>query len=288
MSGTAIAAVQLISTVDLESNLRAVERLVAVAAVRGAGLVVLPEAFACADPARTLAMGAAESTPEGPLRRFLAGLARSHHIWLVGGTIPLGDTGGRPRAACLLFGPDGTECARYDKMHLFDVDLPDAHQNYRESARISPGEHVVTVPTPFGLLGLGVCYDLRFPEMFRVQFQRGMSLLALPSAFTRVTGEAHWHVLLRARAIENQCWVIAPNQGGRQTPTRECYGGSVIIDPWGRVLASAATGEAVLVAEPDHSALTELRQRLPVAAHQRLRVPDPDSVSGEDLEGQAV
>ena len=274
MTGRALAAVQMVSTIDLDANLRSAQSLVAEAAARGAGLVVLPEAFACADPARTLALGEAERTPAGPLRRFLADLALRHRIWLVGGTIPLSDAGERPRAACLLIDPDGVERARYDKMHLFDVDLPDAQQSYRESARMSPGESIVTADTPFGLLGLAVCYDLRFPEMFRVQFQRGMSLLALPSAFTRVTGEAHWHVLLRARAIENQCWVVAPNQGGRQTPTRECYGGSVIIDPWGRVLASAATGDAVLVAEPDHAAREDLQRRLPVGAHQRLRVPD--------------
>ena len=274
MIARALAAVQMVSTVDLEANLRAAERLVGEAAARGAGLVVLPEAFACADPARTLALGAAERTPEGPLRRFLSGLARTHGIWLVGGTIPVSDAGERPRAACLLLDPQGVECARYDKMHLFDVDLPDAQQSYRESSRMSPGDRIVTADSPFGVLGLAVCYDLRFPEMFRVQFQRGMRVLVLPSAFTRVTGEAHWHVLLRARAIENQCWVVAPNQGGRQTPTRECYGGSVIIDPWGTVLASASTGEAVLLAEPDGARHEDLRRRLPVDAHQRIRVPD--------------
>ncbi len=289
MKGTALAAVQMVSTVDLEANLRAAERLVAESAGRGAGLVVLPEAFACADPARTLALGAAERDSQGPLRRFLADLAKTHGIWLVGGTIPVSDAGERPRAACLLIDPEGIERARYDKMHLFDVDLPDAQQSYRESARMSPGESIVTADTPFGVLGLAVCYDLRFPEMFRVQFQRGMSVLVLPSAFTRVTGEAHWHVLLRARAIENQCWVVAPNQGGRQTPTRECYGGSVIIDPWGRVLASAATGEAVLLAEADRAVREDLQRRLPVGVHQRLHVPDPGgSVRGEDLQGQAV
>lgn len=274
MTAQALAAVQMVSTVDLDANLRTAERLVSEAAARGAGLVVLPEAFACADPARTLALGAAERTPDGPLRQFLSGLAKRNGIWLVGGTIPLSDAGDRPRAACLLLDPEGVERARYDKMHLFDVDLPDAQRSYRESERMSPGERIVTAETPFGCVGLAVCYDLRFPEMFRVQFQRGMSVLVLPSAFTRVTGEAHWHVLLRARAIENQCWVVAPNQGGRQTPTRECYGGSVIIDPWGAVRASAATGESVLVVLPDPALREDVRQRLPVSAHQRLRVPD--------------
>ncbi|MFM7785548.1 MAG: carbon-nitrogen hydrolase family protein, partial [Gammaproteobacteria bacterium] len=224
----------------------------------------------------TLALGSAERGEGGPLRAFLSGLARAHGIWLVGGTIPVLGEGERPRAACILYAPDGSERARYDKIHLFDVDLPDRQGSYRESDRIEPGTRIVTADTPFGVLGLAICYDLRFPEFFRVQFQRGMTLMVLPSAFTRITGEAHWHALLRARAIENQCWVVAPNQGGRQSATRESYGGSVIVDPWGRVLASAGTGEAVLLAPLDPAVHAEARGRLPVDAHQRLRVPDQE------------
>lgn len=271
-----VAAIQMTSSADLQANLAAARRLVGDAARRGAGLVVLPEAFASSDAACTLALGSAERGEGGPLRAFLSGLAREHGVWLVGGTIPVLGEGERPRAACILYAPDGSERARYDKIHLFDVDLPDRQGSYRESERIEPGTRIVTVDTPFGVLGLAICYDLRFPEFFRVQFQRGMRLMVLPSAFTRLTGEAHWHALLRARAIENQCWVVAPNQGGRQSATRESYGGSVILDPWGRVLASAGTGEAVLLAPLDPGVHAEARGRLPVDAHQRLRIPDQE------------
>jgi len=276
MNRVRVAAVQMLSTADVEANLDCARRLVGQAAAAGAVLAVLPEAFACADAARARELGAAERTPQGPLRSFLADTARHCGIALVGGTIPIAaDDGRRVRAASLLVDADGRERARYDKMHLFDVDLPDGVGAYRESATVEPGERIVCAELPFARLGLAVCYDLRFPELFRVQARRGMELLVLPSAFTAHTGEAHWHVLLRARAIENQCWVIAPNHGGRASATRLNWGGSAIIDPWGRVLASAATGEAVLVAELDPRVLATARERLPVAAHRRVEVPDP-------------
>lgn len=274
MSRYRVAALQMVSTGDVERNLGTASRLVAAAARDGAMLAVLPETFACADSERARELGQAERTAGGPLRRFLADTARAHGIYLVGGTIPVLDGGERPAAACLLHGPDGRELARYDKIHLFDVDLPDEQRAYRESARIAPGHAVVTATLPFGGLGLAVCYDLRFPELFRVQAGRGIAAFVLPSAFTRFTGEAHWLTLLRARAIENQCYAIAPNQGGRSGAHRENYGGSVILDPWGRVLASAATGEAVLCAEIDLAVLEDVRRRMPVAAHRRLAVPD--------------
>jgi len=275
VSGVRVAAVQMLSGDDVGRNLERARALLATAAAAGARLVVLPEAFACYGGADVSALAAAERGPAGPLRSFLAASAREHGIVLVGGTIPVaGDAPGeRPRAACFLYGEDGSELARYDKIHLFDVELPDAQRSYRESDGYAPGERLVCAPTPCGMLGLGVCYDLRFPEMFRALGQRGMDVLALPSAFTRVTGEAHWHVLLRARAIENQVFVIAPDQGGRHSATRETWGGSAIVDPWGRVLASAASGEAVITALLDPAALREARERLPVRAHQRFYVP---------------
>jgi len=274
MSVHRVAALQMVGGPDLERNLERARGLIERAARAGAGLAVLPEVFACVDLGQSRELGAAERDSNGPIRDFLRAMAREHGIALVGGTVPVAEGGGLPRAACLLVDADGEERARYDKMHLFDVDLPDARREYRESAYFSAGDEVVTVPMAFGLLGLAVCYDLRFPELFRVQFQRGMRVLALPSAFTRLTGEAHWHVLVRARAIENQCFVIAANQGGRHSPLRESYGGSLIVDPWGRVLASAATGEAVLLADIDTAVLEDVRRRLPTAAHQRLRLPD--------------
>jgi nitrilase len=218
----------------------------------------------------------AERDAGGPLRRFLSGAAREHGVLLVGGTIPVADgsPAERPRAACFLYAEDGSELARYDKIHLFDVELPDAQRHYRESDTYAHGERLVCVPTRCGLLGLGVCYDLRFPEMFRALGERGMDVLALPSAFTRLTGAAHWHVLLRARAIENQVYVVAAGQGGRHSATRETWGGSAIIDPWGRVLASVAEGEAVISAAVDPAALAEVRARLPVRAHRRIYAAD--------------
>jgi len=238
-------------------------------------MAVLPEAFACYDSERARQLGLAERQPDGPIRRFLAEEARRHGIILVGGTVPVAqaDDSAPPHAACFVHDEEGREIARYDKMHLFDVDLPDEQRSYRESASYAAGSEAVCVATSIGMLGLGVCYDLRFPELFRLLRQRDMSLLALPSAFTRLTGAAHWHVLLRARAIENQVYVIAPDQGGLHTTTRVTYGGSVIIDPWGRVLGSAAQGEAVVIAEVDASVLADIRTRLPVQAHQRIHVP---------------
>jgi len=271
-----VAALQMVSSADLDANLESAAHLIARAAAGGARMVVLPEAFACYDSGRARELGLAEQQADGPIRRFLAGEARRHGIILVGGTVPVADAdeSTRPRAACFVHDEEGREIARYDKIHLFDVDLPDAQRSYRESASYAAGTAAVSVATSIGMLGLAVCYDLRFPELFRVLRQRGMSLLALPSAFTRLTGAAHWHVLLRARAIENQVYVIAPDQGGRHTATRETYGGSVIIDPWGRVLGSAAQGQAVVIAEVDANVLADVRTRLPVHAHQRIYVPD--------------
>lgn len=275
MNSTRVAALQMISGSDVAANLQVAEALIADAARRGARLLVLPEAFACYDSGQSAALGFAERHPDGPLRSFLAVQARRHRVYLVGGTIPITGADALPRAACLLYGEDGSELARYDKIHLFDVDLPDAQRSYRESAFYAPGAEVVSAMTPLGLLGLAVCYDLRFPELFRVLFQRGADVLALPSAFTRMTGEAHWQVLLRARAIENQAFVIASAQGGRHSAQRETWGGSAIIDPWGRVLASAASGAQLISADLDPGILEELRVRLPVRLHQRIYVPDP-------------
>jgi nitrilase len=282
MGSARVAALQMVSGDDVAQNLRVAAALIAEAAGRGARLLVLPEAFACHDSAQSLALGEAERNPGGPLRGFLAAQARRHKVFLVGGTIPIAGAQALPCAASLLIGEDGSELARYDKLHLFDVDLPDAQHRYRESAFYAPGDQVVSAMTPCGLLGMAVCYDLRFPELFRILFQRGADLLALPSSFTRVTGEAHWHVLLRARAIENQAYVIAPAQGGRHSATRETWGGSVIIDPWGRVLASAASGEQVLCADVETSVLEDIRARLPTRSHQRIHVPEPGADSSSN------
>lgn len=266
------AALQMLSTDDPEHNLGRARELIAQAAGRGASLVVLPEGFACYGGTAIAEIARAECDPGGPLRSFLAALAREHGITLVGGTIPVADAHapGRVRAACFVLDSGGNEIARYDKIHLFDVDLPDAQRSYRESDTFEAGEDLVCVPGACGKIGLAVCYDLRFPGMFLALAALGMGVLVLPSAFTRLTGEAHWHVLLRARAIENQVYVIAANQGGRHSATRETWGGSVIVDPWGSVLASAAGGESVVVADIDPQARVRAAARIPVAAHRRF------------------
>src|SRR5690606_37933018 len=223
-----------------------------------------------------------EGDTAAPLQRFLSGLARSHGIWLVGGTMPMltrpqregeaaevvGD--GRVRPASLVFDNEGRQVARYDKIHLFDVQVDDVQSTYSESRSFEPGETVETVDTPVGHVGLSICYDLRFPELYRRLMEEGAELFTVPSAFTQVTGSAHWEVLLRARAIENQCYVLAANQGSVHNATRETFGHSMIVDAWGRVLACVEKGEGVAVAEIDLSAMRELRGKMPVRQHRRL------------------
>ncbi len=273
-----LASLQMLSGPEPGPNLERASRLLAQAAEQGAQLVVLPENFAVFG-GDTAGCGRAEASNSGPLRQFLSEQARQHGLWIVAGTLPttcLPDgrelQDGRVRAACLLFDDQGSEVARYDKIHLFDVDVADAQGRYRESDQFAPGDQVVVADTPFGRLGLAVCYDIRFPELFRCMFQQGVDLIAVPAAFTRVTGEAHWQALLRARAIENQVWVIGANQGGRHSDTRETSGGSCIIDPWGALVASMDKGEGVIVADMDPQQQRELRQKMPVHLHQRFMV----------------
>ncbi len=267
-----VAVVQMVSGADLEANLAATARLVEQAVGEGAGLVLLPENFAVFDTAQLLRQGRLEQSDARPVRRFLAELARTHGVWLVAGSLPiLSDRGERVRAACLVLDDRGREVARYDKIHLFDVDVADAQAAYRESAQIEPGDAVVVVDTPFGRLGLSICYDLRFPELYRRLLDKGAELISVPAAFTRVTGEAHWEVLIRSRAIENQCYLLAANQGGVHTARRETSGDSMIVDPWGRILGRQALGEGVVTAALDRAYLAELREKMPIQAHRRLR-----------------
>lgn len=276
MKALRVAAVQMVSGTAVAENLDNARRLTGEAAAMGARLVVLPEGFASLGSDDAAALGAAERDRGGPLRSFLAATAREYGVMLVGGTVPVGgeSAAARPRAACFVHGDDGRELARYDKIHLFDVDLPDRQRRYRESDSFEAGERLCCVQTACGMLGLAVCYDLRFPELFRGLSDRGMEILALPSAFTQVTGAAHWHVLVRARAIENQVFVIAAAQGGTHSATRHTWGGSAIVDPWGRVLASRAAGEGVVCADLDPGSLEEARARLPVLGHRRFYAPD--------------
>jgi deaminated glutathione amidase len=268
---TMVAAVQMASGPNVGANLIEAGRLIQEAAAGGARLVVLPENFAVMGMHETDKVKLGEAYGKGPIQDFLAQQARRHKVWLVGGTIPLKcDDPQRIRAACLLLDDQGKVVARYDKMHLFDVSLPESKERYIESETIEPGTETMVVDTPFGRLGLAVCYDLRFPELFRRLLDDDMELLALPSAFTAITGRAHWETLIRARAIENLCYVIAGAQGGYHANGRETHGHSMIVEPWGRVLDRLPRGSGVVRADIDRSRLESTRRTFPALDHRRL------------------
>lgn len=276
MLNVKVAVVQMVSGRKPAHNLDVAARLVADAAAQGAQLVVLPENFAVYNPADLPSLAEVAGDTGAPFQSFLSRLARTHHIWLIGGSIPVRPSrqDGDPRvfSSCLVYNAEGELAARYDKLHLFDVDITDAQGRYRESERFRYGDSVVVVDTPFGRVGLAVCYDLRFPELFRALTERGAEMIVLPSAFTRLTGQAHWEILVRARAIENTCFLLAAGQGGRHDARRETWGHSMIVDPWGVVLAGLAEGEGVAVATLEGRTLAQVRERLPSIAHRRLRV----------------
>lgn len=272
---TSVAAVQMVSTQNPDANLRSAEQLVAEAARQGARLVVLPENFALMHGDETAKVRIGETAGEGVLQSFLGDLARRHQIYLAGGTVPLRSAQAHKiRSACLLFDPRGTCLARYDKMHLFDVNIDSgqtAPEQYRESNTIEPGDQVVVVNTPVGAIGLAICYDLRFAELFRLLVRKGAEIILLPSAFTWTTGRAHWEVLVRARAMETQCYLVAPNQGGQHENGRTTWGHSMIVDPWGEVLAvRGEPGQGIVSSLIDRAYLRQLRSRFPVLRHQRL------------------
>lgn len=265
-----MAAIQMVSGPSIAENLAAAAELLAEAADQGAQLAVLPENFALMDRQEAGKLAVSETEGEGPIQSFLAEQADRHRLWLVGGTIPLRVAGDAHRvyAACLLFDDHGRPVARYDKVHLFDVQVVGSAEHYAESATIAPGRRYVVADTPLGRLGLAVCYDLRFPEQFRTMVEHGMEILALPAAFTATTGAAHWEALLRARAIENQCYVIAAAQGGQHANGRETYGDSLIIDPWGGILQRLPQGPGVVLAEWSRERLENVRRQFPTLTHR--------------------
>ncbi len=266
-----VAAIQMTSGTEVTANLAAAARLLGEAARVGAGLAVLPENFALMARTDTERLAAAEDDGRGPIQDFLAAAARRHKLWLVGGTLPIkAPTPRKARAACLLFDDKGTRVARYDKIHLFDVVLPNG-ETYRESAVFEHGTDVVVADTPFGKLGLAVCYDLRFPELFRAMVDRGAECFAVPSAFTAVTGRAHWDILVRARAVENFAYVIAAAQSGRHANGRETYGHSMVVNPWGEIVAQQELGERAVVAECDRARQADIRAGLPSLQHRRIK-----------------
>lgn len=274
-NGVEVAAIQMVSGECLQDNLRDAAALLEAAAHAGVRVAVLPENFAVLKTSQMLAQGIREGQGEGEIRAFLAQQARRLGLWLVGGSLPLAlpceEVASRVRASCFVVDDGGREVARYDKIHLFDARVNDAHGQYRESDTFEPGQDLVTVDTPAGVLGLAICYDLRFPELFRRLRDRGADWVALPSAFTYMTGEAHWASLIRARAIENQVWMVAAGQGGRNSPSRRTYGHSMVVDPWGEVLAEKTDdGSGWVSARLDPGRLDEVRQRMPVWEHRRL------------------
>ena len=268
-----LAVIQMVSQADVLDNLAQARQLLEQAAAQGARLAVLPENFAAMGRRDLAALGRAEARGEGPILPFLQQSARELGLWIVAGTLPLppdGQPDAKPHACSLLLDAQGQRVARYDKLHLFDVDVSDSHGRYRESDDYAFGEHVVVVDTPVGRLGLSVCYDLRFAELYSAMRDAGAELISAPAAFTAVTGAAHWQVLTRARAIETQCYVLAAGQGGAHPGGRETFGHSALVDPWGCVLAELPAGPGVLLAERDAQAQAAIRQRMPVSRHKRF------------------
>lgn len=269
-----VAAIQLKPASSLEDNLTAAAALLCEAAAAGAQLAVLPENFAHYGQKDFTAIGLQESTDDGPVRQFLADQARLNGLWLVGGSLPVIDAEPLPFARSLLFDPAGNAVGQYDKIHLFDVDVGAGTEQakcYKESDDFAPGTDPVVAATALCTLGMTVCYDLRFAELYRKLADEGALVITVPAAFTAATGKDHWQVLLRARAIENQVFVIGANLVDRDHPSRGLWGGSAIIDPWGTVLASLDGDEpGVVTAEIDLGMITELRAKMPIGEHRKL------------------
>ncbi len=265
-----IAAIQMTTGTNVERNLERAGALLTEAAAAGTAIAALPENFAFMGHGDADKRRVAEDAGAGPIQDRLAQLAQQLKLWIIGGTIPLRNGGdGRVAAASLLFDANGKQVARYDKIHLFDVDLPGRNETYRESAHVAPGANAVVVDTPAGRLGMAVCYDIRFPELFRAMSAQGAEWFVLPSAFTAPTGRAHWETLLRARAIENLCWMVAPAQSGFHENGRETYGDTLIVDHWGHVITRLPRGEGFVVADMDRQAQSDVRQRFPSLTHRR-------------------
>ena len=275
-----IAAIQMASGPNVISNLSEAARLISDAVNAGAKMVVLPENFAFLGQTEADLLDHVEDDGHGPMQDFLAEEAKKHSVWLVGGTVPMrGTDAKRIRQVCLLFNDEGQRVARYDKIHLFDVHIADADENYKESETIEPGDEVVVVDTPFGKLGIAICYDLRFPELFRRMLAKGVELIAMPSAFTAITGKAHWESLVRARAIENLSYFIAADQGGYHVSGRETHGDSMIVDPWGLVMARLPSGAGYIMADVDLEHVNKVRSNFPAHMHRRISCDLPSKKS---------
>jgi len=262
-----VAAVQTIAGGDIAENLAHAGTLVAAAAAQGAKLIVLPEYFGILGAHATDKLAAKERDGAGPQQDFLARMAHEHQAIVVGGSVPIAsEEAGRVRSACLVYGPDGGRIARYDKIHLFR--FAQGSEDYDETRTIQPGEAVVAFDAPCGRVGLSICYDVRFPELYRALGE--CALLLVPAAFTATTGAAHWELLLRTRAVENQCYVLAAAQGGLHPNGRRTWGHSMLVDPWGAIVAMQGEGPGVVVGDIDPERLAEVRRQLPALAHRVL------------------
>jgi nitrilase len=271
MPDPVVAAVQMTSGLDVAANLAMATRLIGEAASQGTRLVVLPENFAFMGRSEVERRAIVEPIDDGPIQRAIAAAARVSGVWVIAGTTPIAVQGDpRPANACLVYDDCGGRVARYDKIHLFDVDIPGRDEGYRESANAAPGSEAVVVDTPAGRVGLSVCYDLRFPELYRRLVAAGAEILSVPAAFTAPTGRAHWEVLLRARAIENLCFVVAAAQSGFHPNGRETYGDSLIVDYWGGVLRRLPRGTGLVTATLDRGGQADARERFPALSHRVL------------------
>jgi nitrilase len=264
---TIVAAIQMVSTPDVQVNIASARRLVAEAAATGAQLVSLPEYWPIMGMSDSDKVGHAERPGHGPIQDFMAQAAREHGIWLIGGTLPLvSNDAAKVMNTTLVYNPDGAAVGRYDKIHLFGFNK--GAESYDEARTIVPGGAVGSFEAPFGRVGLSVCYDLRFPELYRAMGE--CALIVVPAAFTYTTGRAHWEVLLRARAIENQCYVLAAAQGGMHSNGRRTFGHSMLVDPWGEVKALLEEGEGVVSGALDADFLASVRESLPALKHRKL------------------
>ena len=273
---TKVAAIQMASGTNVRANLNEVSNQISSAVEAGAQLVVLPESFAIMAMKDVDLVVVAEDEGTGTIQDFLSEQAKNNNIWLIAGTVPIKLKSDNVHyenkyyAACLVYNEKGEQVSRYDKIHLFDVHLEATKETYTESETIEAGNKAVVIDTPFGKIGLGICFDLRFPELFRELVLQGAQIIVIPSAFTAITGKAHWEVLLRARAIENLCYVVASAQGGYHVNGRETHGDSMIIDPWGSVLDHLPQGSGYVVADIDIENIINIRKNFPVLENRKI------------------
>ncbi len=264
---TKVAAIQMVSAQGIEENITTARRLITEAAQKGAELVVLPEYWPSIGRTDKEKLKQAEKPGSGPIQDFMSSIAKEQKIWLIGGTLSLvAPEENKVLNTTLVYNPEGEQISRYDKIHLFS--FASGKEAYDESTYISAGNEVVSFEAPFGRVGLTVCYDLRFPELFRAFGE--CALIVVPAAFTYTTGKVHWEILLRARAIENQCYVLAAAQGGRHETGRRTWGQTLLIDPWGEIKAQLMEGEGVVLGEIEQDVLSQIREKLPALKHKRL------------------